>query len=83
MIGGPTSNPAKDINGLSKEYGRCFSRHSDDSIPNATFSKGIQEGKLMARDYRGILVLMLVMLHSKGGRSILKSSRAGNFKEAD
>ena len=80
---GPTSNPAKDINGLSKEYGRCFTRQSDDLIPNATFSKGIQEGKLMARDYRGILVLMLVMLHSEAGRSILKSSRAGNFKEED
>ncbi len=70
----------KYINGLSKEYGRCFSRQSDTSIPNARFSKGIQEGKLMGKEYRGILLLMLVMLQSHGGRSILKSARSGNFK---
>ena len=78
---GETSAAAKDINGLSKEYGRCFSRQSDASIPNARFSKGIQEGKLMGKEYRGILLLMLVMLHSGAGRSILKRGRASLLKE--
>ena len=77
---GPSSNPAKDINGLSKEYGRCFARQSDASIPNARFSKGIQEGKLMGKEYRGILLLMLVMLESHAGSTILRSARSGNFK---
>ena len=77
---GATSEPAKDINGLSKEYGRCFLRQSDTSIPNARFSKGIQEGKLMGKDYRGIILLMLVMIQSHAGRAILKRSRKGNFK---
>ena len=78
---GTSSAAAKDINGLSKEYGRCFSRQSDASIPNARFSKGIQEGKLMGKEYRGVLLLMLVMLHCGAGRAILKRGRASQLKE--
>ena len=42
---GPKCVPAEDINGLSNEFGRCFARQSDASIPNATFRKGIQAKK--------------------------------------
>lgn len=80
---GPTSRPAKDINGLSKVYGRCFARQSDTSIPSCQFSKGIQEGKLMGKEYRGILLLMLVMMVSKAGRTILRSSRKGSFNKVE
>ena len=78
---GKDSKPAKDINALSKEFSRCFARQSDGTIPKTTFSKGIQEGKFMGADYRAILLLILVMVHSEGGRTILKRSRTGNFKE--
>ena len=80
---GPKSVPAKDINGLSKEFGRCFARQADSSIPNATFSKDIQEGKTMGKEYRGVLLLMLVILHCEAGKAILQSSIKGNFKEAE
>ena len=77
---GPTSMPAKQINGLSKVYARCFSRQSDKSLPPMRFSKGIQEGKLMGKEYRGVLLLILVMVKSQAGVRILKKTRKGGFK---
>ena len=77
---GVDSIPAKQINGLSKEYAKCFSRQSDKDLPPMRFSKGIQEGKLMGKEYRGVLLLILVMVRSTAGGNILKKSRKGNFK---
>ena len=50
---GKTSKLAEDINGLAKMYGTLLRRQSDRSLPNTNFSKGIQKGKLMAKEYRG------------------------------
>ena len=77
---GRTGISAKRINGLSKVYGKRFARQSDRTMPPMRFSKGIQEGKLMGKEYRGILLLMLVMVQSQSGRTILKGSRKGKFK---
>ena len=77
---GKDSAPAKEINGLSYEYGRTFARQSEKDLPKATFGRGIQEGKFMGKEYTGILLLMLVMLQSGEGRTILKKSRKGKFK---
>lgn len=73
--------PARVINGLSKQFCKCFGRQSDRTIPQARFSKGIKEGKLMGRDYRGILLLMLVILLSAAGKKVLKKASKGKFKE--
>ena len=77
-IGG---GPAKQINALSAEYSKLFKRQSDKSMPPCKgFTKGIQDGKLMGKEYRGVLLLMNVMVHSQAGRKILKTSRKGQFK---
>jgi hypothetical protein len=75
---GPTSEIAKMINALSHVYGKLFGRQSDRSMPGTAFTKGIQVGKLMAKDYRGVLLIMLAMVTLTKGREILKRSR--NFK---
>ena len=83
---GKTSKAAKVINGLSKVFMKQFSHQSDKTMPPMRFSKGIQEGKLMGRDYRGVLLLMMVLCQTQAGRSVIKASRGGkktrgNFKE--
>ncbi len=77
FIGG---NPAKLMNGLSGEYCKQFKRQSDKSMPSTSFSKGIKEGKLMGKEFRGVLLNMLVLLHCGTGRSLLRSSRSQWFK---
>jgi hypothetical protein len=55
-IVGPTSDIAKVINALSKVYGKMFGWQSDRTMPGMAFTKGIQVGKLMAKDYQGVLL---------------------------
>ena len=74
---GPTGVSSKRFKRLSKEYARCFGRQSDGTIPPMRFSKGIQEGKFMGKEYRGILLLLLVQVTSTSGSNILRGSRKG------
>ena len=76
---GDSAAVAFDINGLGKVYGKLFSHQSDRSFGSTNFSKGIKEGKLMAKDYRGVLLNMAAILRSTKGRALLHTKR--RFKE--
>ena len=76
---GKDSERAKLINALAKVYGKHFARQSDRTMPGTAFSRGIQAGKLMAKDFRGILLIMCAILRSTKGREIL--SKRNNFWE--
>jgi hypothetical protein len=76
---GQHSESSRLINALSKIYGKLFARQSDRTMPFTAFSKGINVGKLMAKDYRGVLLIMLAIFRSSKGRSILRKNR--NFKK--
>ena len=69
---GRTSEGAKLINALAKVYGKLFARQSDRTMPGTNFSRGIQVGKLMAKDFRGVLLIILAILRSTKGRAILQ-----------
>ena len=77
---GKTSQHAKQFNSLAKQYGHLFKRQSYRDMPRTSFSRGIQKGKLMAKEYVGVLLVMLVCLHSTKGQEILQK-RKGIFKE--
>jgi len=79
---GYTSMTAHDINALSKEYGELLHRHSERDMPKTKFSKGIMAGKIMAKEFEGVLLLMATILRSTKGRQILESAKSGNFNEA-
>ena len=40
---------AEDINGLAQMYGKLLTHQSDRDLPHTNFSKGVQKGKLMAK----------------------------------
>ena len=75
---GKDSEGARNINALSKVYSRFFARQSDRTMPGTAFTKGIQVGKLMGKDYRGVLVIILAMLRSSKGQAVLRKHK--NFK---
>ena len=76
---GPESEGARVLNALSKVYSQLFGRQSDRTMPGTGFTKGINVGKLMGKDYRGVLLVMLAMFRSKKGSSkVLKAHQ--NFK---
>ena len=68
---GKTSQLAESINGLATMYGKLLTRQSERDLPNTNFAKGIQKGKLMARDFRGVLLIMAAVLASAEGRRLL------------
>jgi hypothetical protein len=78
---GATSSISKDINGLAKVFCRLLGRQSDRSVPQCSFSKGIQQGRLMGREYRGVLLIMLCILRSSAGRRIMGQSKKKKFSD--
>ena len=81
MIGND-SEGARMMNALANVYSKLFARQSDRTMPGTSFSRGIQVGKLMAKDYRGVLLIILAMCRSTKGRKILKKYRSFK-KESD
>ncbi len=78
---GKTSVPAKDINALAKMYGQLYTHQSDRDMPRTNFANGIFKGKLMAKEYSGVILIMATIIRSTEGRRILKSSKNGNFRD--
>jgi hypothetical protein len=53
---GETLNTAKQINALAQEFRRLLQWQLDRNKPQTKFAKGILKGKLMAKEYAGVLV---------------------------
>ena len=65
-----------EIDGLATQYGSLFGRQSERDIPKCKFANGIRlGGKLMAKEYRGVLLLMAVVLRSTEGQKMLKVNK--------
>jgi len=63
---GKYSKLADDINAFAQTYGELFTHQSRRDPIRTKFKKGIQKGKLMAKEYRGVLVIMAAILRSTG-----------------
>ena len=73
---GEESQLAEDINGLAQMYGKLLTHQSDRDLPHTNFAKGIQKGKLMAKQYRGVLLIMAAVLRSTMGRKLLMKRKS-------
>ena len=78
---GKTSANAVEINSVAIQIGRMMSRQSDRDRPRTKFAKGILKGKLMAKEYTGVLLLMSALLRIRKTRDILQSARKKSFRE--
>ena len=59
---GRTSKTAEEINALAQIIGALLARQSDRDKPRTKFGKGILKGKLMAKEYSGVLLVMAALL---------------------
>ena len=78
---GKTSVTAQEINALAKTIGSMLAHQSERDKPRTKFAKGIKEGKLMAKEYTGVLLIMSAILRCKSGQDLLKKARGKNFRE--
>ena len=81
---GSTSKTADEINALSVEYGHLFCRQSERDMPKTKFSNGIRRGKLMGKEYTGVLLILAAVLQSSQGKRILSDKKyKGPLSEED
>lgn len=59
--------------------GKHFAHNSERDLPKTTFSKGIFEGKIMGKEYSGVLLVVLGVLYSSMGREKLR--KKANFNK--
>lgn len=74
---GPTSKLSEDLNALATQYGFLYSRQSNRNMPKTKFNNGIRKGKLMAKEYTGILLLLMTVLRSTHGQQIITDPKNG------
>ena len=72
---GKESLLAGELDSISQLFGRQFARQSERDMPKCTFTNGIREGKLNAKEYRGILLVMATIFRSKLGRDTLGTNK--------
>ena len=78
---GSTSQLATEMDGLCQQYGEFFTHQSDRDLPHTHFGRGIRKGKLMAKQYRGVLLVMAAVLRSTMGRKrLMKKKQFGKEK---
>jgi hypothetical protein len=80
---GKDSMAAEEINGLIALYSEFHSHQSDRDMPKTNFGSGIQHGKLTAKEYTGVMLLIVTVLFSNKGHEILTASRRSHFGQND
>lgn len=73
---GESSDLSKQFDALAKEFGSLLSRQSSREKPKTKFSNGIRKGKLMAKEYTGVLWVMLVVIQSAQGTKLLSKKKS-------
>ena len=76
---GKTSQPADEINSLARLLGQMFPRQSGRDLPKTNFAKGIFEGKIMGKEFCGVLLVIAAILQASYGRKKLKQCHSRNF----
>lgn len=72
---GIKSEAAKEIDEQSQLFGMQFGRQSERRMPNCRFTNGVREGKLNAKEYPGVLLVLAAILHSTDGKYSLRNHR--------
>ena len=78
---GKNSQTAMKINALSRKIGVLLARQSDRNKPRTKFSRGIAKGKLMAKEYSGVLLVMSALLQCEVGKSLLKEATSKKIRQ--
>jgi hypothetical protein len=78
---GESSATAQEVNALAQEIGSHLQRQSDRNKPRTKFAHGILKGKLMAKEYSGVMLVIAAMLQSDRGKELLTSARKKALRE--
>lgn len=80
---GDDSKCSRLFQGLAMLYGKLCGRQSERNLPKCSFNSGIREGKLNAKEYRGILLVMAMVFRSSDGTKALRNHGFSQRKVQD
>jgi hypothetical protein len=80
---GEKSQLATEINTIAITYSAFYARQSDRDMPITQFSNGMQQGKLMAKEYPGVLLLITTILRSTAGSKLFFAKKNSTFAHDD
>jgi hypothetical protein len=75
---GKTSLLSDEINALCIKYGELFGRQSERDMPDTQFSYGIRRGKITAKEYGGVMLVLVAALRSTKGKLLLTDRNNGH-----
>jgi hypothetical protein len=78
---GNYSDLSKNINGVATSMGYLMKRQSDRDTPRTRFSRGVHEGKVMAHEMTGVLLVLVLTLRSTKGRNFILNEARGKQKD--
>jgi hypothetical protein len=71
------SQPAEQFEALTTQFAKQLKRHSVRDMPKMHFSSGILgRGRMMAKEHRGVILLLAIGLMSSKGRAIVMKRKA-------
>lgn len=78
---GKDSKQSDEIDALSDLIGELLAKNSDRDLPKTRFGHGIKKGKLMAKEYTGVMLILLCILKMKKGQNLIRSARKKHFRQ--
>ena len=69
---GKDTRSEQGVDALSRQYAEVICKQSERDLPRFKFSSGIVSGKFMAKEYPGVLMLIMIVLKSDEGRRIVE-----------
>jgi hypothetical protein len=79
---GDSSRAANNVNALAQIMGLALHKQSDRSKPRTKFAKGILKGKLMAKEYSGVMLVIAALLQTEQVQDLLISTKRKTFRKA-
>ena len=73
---GKESGLKDTIDAFCQQYGDLLSCQSEHNLPSTSFSCGVLAGKMMARQYSGVILCLAAVVHSSRGRALITKHRA-------
>jgi hypothetical protein len=67
-----SSKLAGRVNSLAQEFGSLLARQSDEDLPRTSLTEGAGAGKIMAKEYTGVLLVMAAVMRSALGQELLQ-----------
>ena len=78
---GPSSDLATTISAIAMSLGDLLRRQSERDMPRTSFQKGVQDGKVMAHEMGGVILVLDLSMRTTKGRNALLNDATGAARQ--